>query len=72
MKLILFFITILFTTIAFSQNEPDNGVKKSKSEYYAIKGATVYMAPGKIVKNATILIKDNKNRKNRRNCFDTF
>jgi imidazolonepropionase-like amidohydrolase len=60
MKLILFFIPILFTTIAFSQNEPDNGVKKSKSEYYAIKGATVYMAPGKIVKNATILIKDNK------------
>lgn len=60
MKLYLIIFALYCTSSVFGQNNPLNGVKESKSEYYALKNATIYISPDKILKNATLLLKGDK------------
>lgn len=60
MEKLLFLFFLVFSFTAVSQFEPDNGVKESSPAFYALTKATVKVAPGKTLHNATVLIKDNK------------
>lgn len=60
MKLSTLILALLFVSKAIGQNTPHNGVKDSKPMYYALKNATIYISPDKIINNGTLLIKDDK------------
>ncbi len=60
MKLYSFIFAICFLSHLTAQINPLNGVKESKPTYYALKNATIYVSPDKIIKNGTLLIKGDK------------
>lgn len=60
MKLYSFILALVFLTHALGQVNPLNGVKESKPIYYALKNATIYISPDKVIKNGTLLIKGDK------------
>ena len=60
MKLYFYIITLCCVSTAVGQFNPLNGVKESKPVYYALKNATIYISPDKIIKNGTLLIKGDK------------
>ena len=52
---------VLYTTHLFSQVPlPENGLKASQTSVYALKNATILVAPGKILKEATLIIENGK------------
>jgi len=60
MKLSILILVLFYVSNLLGQNIPVNGVKDSKPEYYALKNATIYISPDKIIKNGTLLIKGDK------------
>lgn len=60
MRLAILIFALFYITKVIGQNTPLNGVKESKPMYYALKNATIYINPDKIIKNGTLLIKGDK------------
>ncbi|MBL1279500.1 MAG: amidohydrolase family protein [Fluviicola sp.] len=60
MRILFVLLFSLLVSLSFSQIKPNNGAATSKPAYYALKNATIYISPGRIVNNATLLIKDDK------------
>ena len=59
--LITFFVTVtLAFHCVFGQIRPENGVKASEARYIALKNATVYVTPEKVLNNATLLIEGDR------------
>ncbi len=59
-KLIVLLICITNISIAQEYFPKSNGVKTPKNGLVAFKNATIYSSPTEIIKNSTLLIKDNK------------
>lgn len=60
MKYFLILISWICSFYTISQITPQNGVEKSKPEYYALKNATIIASPTKTYQNASILIHNEK------------
>jgi len=60
MKTFLFISSLLFAFSNFAQIKPNNGTETSRPAYYALKNATIYVSPERVITNATLLIKDDK------------
>ena len=55
---ILFILFFSFTCIVSGQIEPANGLRENPPKVWALNSATVYIEPGVMLEDATIIIRD--------------
>ena len=54
----IFFLTLFFPGLIFGQIEPPDGLRENPSRVWAFEGGKIYVEPGEVKENATIIIRD--------------
>jgi hypothetical protein len=54
----IFFLFPFLSGLVFGQIEPPDGLRENSPSVWALKGGKIYVEPGKVKENATIIIRD--------------
>ena len=60
MRLFTLSLFLLLNTLLFAQNQPSNGVAKSKVSTYFLQHVTLFVSPTEMLENVSVLIENGK------------